>query len=127
MVVAVSSPPPHPEMVPVPLRNGTELRLVAGINALCDFEAEMARTGLDPVRELARIEAGQGGTLSGIRALVWACAKDQHPGLTLRPVGDLLQSDGAAIRKGLAEALSRAAPEKDENEPAPEKTEPPSD
>lgn len=119
--------PVGPGTVPVQLRDGTELRLVASINALCDFEAELARTGLDPVRELARIETGQGGTLSGIRALVWACAKDQHQGLGLRHIGELLQTDGAAIRKGLGEALTRAAAEKEEGTDPSGKATPPSD
>ncbi|MCA2014381.1 hypothetical protein LCM17_23020 [Cereibacter sphaeroides] len=114
-------------MVPVLLRNGTELRLIASVNALCDFEAELARSGFDPEREFKRIAAGVGGTLSGIRAMVWACAKDQHPGVGLRAIGDLLQSDGEAIRKGLSEAMTAAAPEKEEGTDPSGKATPPSD
>ncbi|MBN8291029.1 hypothetical protein JI664_03535 [Rhodobacter sp. NTK016B] len=105
-----------PELVAVLLRDGTPLRLCADVNALCDFEAEVARTGLDPLRELARIEGGARATLTAQRALIWACAKDHHEGLTPRDVGALMQTDGAALMAGLSEAMERAAPEKSEDD-----------
>lgn len=114
-----------PDLVAVPLRDGTELRLRASINALCDFESVMARDGFDPDRELRRIEAGLGGTVSAVRALIWACAKDQHEGLGLRHVGALIGSDGTALREGLAEALKRAVPDREEGLEAPGKPQPP--
>ncbi|PWE26645.1 hypothetical protein C4N9_20480 [Pararhodobacter marinus] len=117
----------NPDLVAVPLRDGTELRLVAGVNALCECEAELARAGFNPTQEMKFLNAGISGTVSAVRALVWAFAKDQHPGLTLRHVGDLLGTDGEALRKGLAEALNRGSAEKEDGEPSSGKTTPPAD
>jgi len=116
-----------PDLVPVLLRDGTELRLCVGINAICDFEAALVREGFDAERELARLEAGF-GTVSAARALIWASAKDQHEGLTLRHVGALMQTNGAALQAGLSEALTRARPEKADDpagDDAPGKATPP--
>lgn len=101
-----------PDLVTVPLSAGGSLDLRAGINAYCDFEAEVARAGLDPLRELARIENAMRATMTSVRALVWALARRQRPGLTLEQVGDMLEADGPAINLGVAEALARAAPDK---------------
>lgn len=115
-------------LVPVPLSDGTELRLRADVNALCDFEVELVRTGLDPVRELGRIEAGVGATFTGMRALIWACARGQHAGLRVDHVGTLMGSDGDALRRGVLDALTAAAPQREDGEKGDDqgKTTPPS-
>ncbi|MBN8294947.1 hypothetical protein JI664_23450 [Rhodobacter sp. NTK016B] len=117
----------NPDLVAVPLRDGSELRLLAGVNPLCEFEAELARAGFNPTQEMKLLNAGISGTVSAVRALVWAFARDQHPGLTLRHVGDLLGTDGEALRKGLSEALNRGSAEKEDGETSSGKPTPPAD
>lgn len=117
------------DLIEVPLKDGTVLRMCADINALCLFERELVRVGFDPVRELARIERGAGGTITGLRALIWAAACNHHAGLTVDHVGELLQSDGPALRDGLLQALAAAQPDSDPDspeDPATGKTVPPS-
>lgn len=104
-----------PDLVAVLLRDGTALNLRADVNAICDFEGALVREGFDAWRELSRIEAGLGATVSAYRALIWACAKDRHEGITLRHVGDLLQADGPPLRAGVLEALRLAAPDREDD------------
>ncbi|MCW1934537.1 hypothetical protein [Pararhodobacter zhoushanensis] len=104
------------EKVAVPLADGATLYLRADVNALCEFESVVSRAGLDPLRELVGVEQGFRGTISALRALIWACAVVHHPSLTVQAVGDLLDQNGQALRDGLAEALKRSAPVKAEGD-----------
>lgn len=104
------------DLVRVALSDGTALHLTASVNALCEFEAVMARSGFDPVRELGRFDNGT-PSVSGLRAMVWASAIEQRPSLKLSEIGVLMAHpvDGPKLAAGVLEALKRQQPE-----PAPE-------
>lgn len=99
------------EGVTVTLADGQALHLSASLNALCDFEVELSRLGLDPVRELDRLESGARPPVVSLRALVWATARGSRPDLTVSQVGDMLETDGPALTKAVFAALAKAGPE----------------
>jgi hypothetical protein len=98
------------ESVRVTLADGTQLHLLADLNALCEFEVSVSALGLDPVREMERLEKSDRATLTALRAMIWACAVDRAPGLTVRQVGEMLAANPAALSGAVFEALRRAAP-----------------
>ncbi|SDX81296.1 hypothetical protein [Roseicitreum antarcticum] len=106
---------PNRETVVVTLSDGSALHLRFDINAVCDFEEVMTAGGFDATRELHRMETSVRPTVSAVRAMVYASAREKRPDLTLRHVGDLLRTDGEALVKAAREAMQRAAPD-----PAPE-------
>lgn len=118
---------PSPETVEVLLTDGSALHLEYSPNAMCDFERAMNADGFDPLVQLDQLVAGR-ATVSALRAMIWACARLRHPGLTLQHVGNLMQRDGHALRDGLARALDdgRPVPDADSGDAAGKPT-PPSD
>lgn len=92
--------------IPITLNDGKERHLRYDYNALCLLEGELKISIVD----IGRIMASS-GTLTQIRAILWAGLIHEDEGLTQKDVGNLIEpKEFPAVAKKIAEAFEAAFP-----------------
>ncbi len=85
---------------------GKPLTLVLDFNALCAFEGEV---GENAQTRLDRLEKGS-GSLSDMRALLWAMLQTHHSDMTLIDAGRVIGEGMSEVSAALASAFAAAMP-----------------
>lgn len=85
---------------------GKPLTLVLDFNALCAFEGEV---GENAQTRLDQLEKGN-GSLSDMRALLWAMLQTHHSDMTLIDAGRVIGEGMAEVSAALASAFAVAMP-----------------
>ena len=85
---------------------GKQLTLVLDFNALCAFEGEV---GENAQTRLDRLEKGS-GSLSDMRALLWAMMQTHHSDMTLIDAGRVIGEGMSEVSAALASAFAAAMP-----------------
>ena len=94
--------------VKVPITLDKPRTLVLSFNAFCDIQQVL---GVNPLAEDEQLDLGSPVNL---RAFLWAGLRHEQPDLTLREVGDLLDScEGGFVAAlvGVTQALEAAMPD----------------
>ncbi len=85
---------------------GKPLTLVLDFNALCAFEGEV---GENAQTRLDQLEKGN-GSLSDMRALLWAMLQTHHSDMTLIDAGRVIGEGMSEVASALASAFAAAMP-----------------
>ena len=91
--------------------DGKTFRLHCGLNAIAEAEGVFS-TLRERVTFSEIVEHANKGSVSHIRALLWAMLRKYHRDLSLQDVGDLVDKVGlVAIEQRFAEVLAASAPD----------------
>lgn len=85
--------------------DGVTYTLRMDMNAMCAFEELTGKKAI-PTLEAMEVEGGM-GSVSDMRAFMWAMLQEDHPEVTLKDAGRIMSENVDA----LGEAIAAAAPE----------------
>ncbi|MEO6153402.1 MAG: hypothetical protein ABIT09_06650 [Croceibacterium sp.] len=86
-------------MTEVTLADGRTLKLVASIGGMIDAESAYGK----PLPKMAADASA--GFIGAVRAMLWGSLRAHHPDISIGDTADLLQTDGEAVGKALADAI----------------------
>lgn len=90
---------------------GRSYTLKLSLNSMCEMEGASGRPFPQIVTQVAR------GSLTDLRAFLWAALREHHPDLTIQAVGDLIEKAGGleGLAKTMTELVNRQREEGSEN------------